>query len=271
MSSQLPSVRSEFESATLLSQVERLRRYEVRPPFAAGEIRGISEAVGCTHARRASVLARVGGGHLLGSREELLARLLEEARSRLDASCARTPSAGALIGQLVSWLENERESGFLQRAYITASIILAVSDHEVWTWLVSPHGLIAGPPDQVTARSTDLRYPVLRQLGLIREPAFAFPGADAGENATSIMCIGAPKGYESIRTRLGENDLVIALDRATLPFGPLPTKSVPLARLWELDAAWKHGLVGRTIAMGCAPPDALRLPEGWTITEIPLQ
>jgi hypothetical protein len=180
-------------------------------------------------------------------------------------------SASDQIGKLVSWLELERESGFLERSYITASIILAVSDREVWTWLVSPHGLIQGTPDQMSVRSTDLRYPVLRRLGLMREAAFAFPGADAGEQATSIMCIGAPNGYESIRSRLERNSLMIALDRGTLPFGPIPTEPVPLTSLWEMDAAWKHGLIGRAIALGGISPDALRLPEAWQIREVPLQ
>jgi hypothetical protein len=271
MSAQLPPIRAEFDNNTVLARVGGLRRYEVEPPKVTGEIRGISEAVGCTHGPRASVIARVGGGHLRNSREELLGRLLEEARLRLDATCAQTQNASDQIAQLVSWLERERESGFLERAYITATIILAVSDDEVWTWLVSPHGLVQGTPDEVSATSTDLRYPVLRRLGLMQEPAFAFPGADAGDQATSIMCIGAPNGYESIRTRLARNELVIALDRGTLPFGPLPTAYVPLTTLWKMDAAWKHGLTGRAVALGCTAPDALRLPEGWQIKEIPLQ
>lgn len=271
MSAQLPPIRSEFDNSTTLGRTNGLRRYEVAPPTVKGEIRGISEAVGCAHARRASLIARVGGGHLRGSREELLRRVLEEARLRLDATYARTQNANDQIAELVSWLERERESGFLERAYITATIILAVRDDEVWTWLVSPHGLVRGMLDQVFATSTDLRYPVLRRLGLMPQPAFAFPGADAGDAATSIMCIGAPNGYESIRTRLAQNEVVLALDRGTLPFGPLPTESVPLTTLWEMDSAWKHGLTGRAVALGYVPPDSLRLPEGWQIREIPLQ
>lgn len=271
MSAQLPAIRAQFESTTVLGRLEGLRRYELAPPTVAGEIRGISDTVGCAHARRASVIVRVGGGHLGSSRDELLRRVLDEARSRLDATSVHTPEASKQIARLVSWLEVERESGFLERAYITATIILAVSDDEVWTWLVSPHGLVHGTPDHVSAISTDLRYPVLRRLGLLREPAFAFPGADAGDQATSIMCIGAPNGYESIRTRVARNEFVIALDRGTLPFGPLPTESIPLSRLWEMDAAWKHGLTGRAVVLGCAPPDGLSLPEGWQIKEMPLQ
>lgn len=271
MLTQLPRVRSEFENSTRLAHLGRLRRYEVEPPTVTGEIRGISETVGCTHGRRASVIARVGGGHLRSSREELLRQLLEGARLRLDETYARTQNASEQIAEVVSWLEREKDSGFLERAYITATIILAVSDDEVWTWLVSPHGLVKGAPDNMSMTSTDLRYPVLRRLGFVQEPAFAFPGADVGDQATSIMCIGAPNGYERTRTRLGRNELVIALDRATLPFGPLPAESMPLSRLWQMDAAWKHGLTGRAVALGCIAPNALRLPEGWQIREIQLQ
>ena len=85
MSARLPPVRSEFEHATSFGRVERLRRYEVAPPNATGDIRGISEAVGCSHARRASVIARVGGGHLLA----LLPKCSAESSEARDILMAR--------------------------------------------------------------------------------------------------------------------------------------------------------------------------------------
>jgi hypothetical protein len=193
---------------------------------------------------------------------------LKEAPTQFEAQPART--VRERIQVVVSWLENEWGSGFLQRTYITATIVVAVSDDEVWTWLGSPHGAAHVHGGAASFVSTDLRYPVLRQMGLMRPPAYRFPGTDATDNASSIVCIGTPKGYECIRTRLSEGDLLLAFDRATLPFGPWPTEAISMEQLWSMDAGRRHGLIGRFIAVGSVAPDALQLPAGWRVIEIPL-
>ena len=103
----------------------------------------------------------------------------------------------------------------------------------------------------------------------MKGPAFRFPGSDAGEQATSICCIGAPKGYETLRTELEPSEMLIAFERGSLPFGPWPTQRFSLDELWRMDAAWRHGLPGRGVAFGCVKADSLVLPEGWHMREVP--
>ncbi|MBA3562332.1 MAG: hypothetical protein H0W35_06405 [Actinobacteria bacterium] len=145
-----------------------------------------------------------------------------------------------------------------------------MSETEVWTWLVSPHGVVHGSSDAMVFASTDVRYPVLRRLGVMREPAFMFPGTEIGDKSSSIFCIGTPNGYETIRTLVGRKEIVVALDRGTLPFGPLSAEPIALPSLWEMDAAWRHGRRGIAVALGRVDGRELGLPDTWNVCDVPL-
>lgn len=262
------AVRSEFTEDRTWGPLARARRYELSTPSVTGPIHGISETVGCVHGARSSLIVRIGGGHLRAPSVDLLRQVAQEAPSYLDAASDRPAEH---VRTLVSWLEHQQQAGFLERAYLTATVIVAVSDEEVWVWLVSPHGIVHGSPDAMSFESTDLRYPVLRGLGLMQQAPFKFLGADAGDSASSICCIGTPDGYEATRTRLRPGELVIALDRGSVPFGPWPEHPISLNSLWEMDAAWRHGLPGQAIAFGDIHAANLRLTDGWTAREVQLR
>lgn len=261
-------VRSEFvENATWGPLSSKLRRYEIAIPATPGPSLNISDVIGCVHAGRSSLMVRIGGGHLKAPTSELLRRLVDEAPARL-----KVPSIGPAeyTRLIVSWLEREQRSGYLERSYTTATLLVAISDVELWTWLVCPHGLVHGSAKRIVFGSTDLRYPVLRRLGAMAEPAFKFPGTEVADQATSICCIGTRDGYEMIRTRLGSDEVVIALDRSTLPFGPWPERPISLDAFWQMEAAWKYGLSGTAVAIGCLQAQDLAVPEGWQVNPVPL-
>jgi hypothetical protein len=191
-----------------------------------------------------------------------------EASGYLNALAAAGPAE--YMANVVSWLEQEQRSGSLEHSYTTATLVVAVSDSEAWTWLVSPHGLVHGRPDGVVFGSTDLRYPVLRRLGFMTEPAFRFPATGPGDQASSICCLGTPAGYERIVTHFAPGAVVVALERGSLPFGPWPEQPIALKSLWGMDAAWRHGLRGIGVALGVVGVQDLELPEGWHVREEPL-
>lgn len=264
----LPPLRADFQEDSEWGPLSPgLHRYEIATPELLGPIHSISRTVGCVHTARASLILRIGGGHLQAPTEELLRTLIDKAPVRL---AALTTGPAKFIANVVAWLEEEQRSGFLERSYTTATLLVVVSDSEAWTWLTSPHGLVHGRADGVVFRSTDLRYPVLRQLGVINEPAFRFPGAGAGDQASSICCVGAPDTYERIGTYIAPGEVVIALERGSLPFGPWPAHPIALDALWAMDAAWKHGLAGRGVVLGHAENSDLALPHDWQMREVPL-
>ena len=142
---QFPRVRSEFANEAGWGTLSAdLRRYELATPTLPGPILGVSRAIGCIHVGRASLIVRVDGGHLRAPVKELLKMLTAKAPVHLDSAVS---GPAEYIGNIVSWLEEEQRSGFLERTYTTATILVAVSDHEAWTWLVSPHGVVRGRPD----------------------------------------------------------------------------------------------------------------------------
>ncbi len=150
-------------------------------------------------------------------------------------------------------------------------MIVAVSDREAWTSIVSPHGLVHGPPDGMLFGSTDLRYPVLRRYPelrrLLKEPTSNDPGTEAEDQASSLFAIGT--NAEKIRTHIDPGELVIS-DRGSLPFGPWPEQRIALESLWTMDASWKHGLAGRAVVLGQVTPGDLALPPDWQVREAPL-
>jgi hypothetical protein len=174
------------------------------------------------------------------------------------------------LNAIVSWLEAEHRVGRLHRSYTTATIAVAISRHEVWTWFVCPHGVMHGSPGGMRFAGTDLRFPVLRELGVMPESPVRLPGIDASDRASSICCIGTPLGYETLRLRLAPAELVLLLDRGSLPFGPLPAEPVPVESLWSMDAAWLQGLGGRVVALGSVEAADLRVPPEWEVREVPL-
>ena len=172
---------------------------------------------------------------------------------------------------MIGWLEAEYRSGYLQRSFTTAILLIAVSDGEVWVWLVSPNGIAHGSPTSMVFASTDLRHPVLRELGLIgTRPYTPPPGLEISERASSMFPIGMSNGYETIRVQMAAGELMIAFEKACLPFGPWPATPIRLDELWELDAAWRHGLPGPAVVIGHVGPKDLSIPSGWRLREVPL-
>ena len=267
-SSTLPPLRTEFTVDSEWGPLSSaLRRYEIATPEIPGPVDAISRTVGCIHAARASLIVRIGGGHLRAPTEEIFETLVDEAPAQLGAMAS---GPAEYVTKVVSWLEKQQQAGFLERSYTTATLLVAVSDSEAWTWLVSPHGLVHGRPGGVVFVSTDLRYPALRRLGVMNEPAFRFPGAEPGDKASSICCLGRPAGYEMIRTYLAPGEIAVALERGSLPFGPWPAQSVTLEALWAMDTAWRHGLAGRGVVLGTATASDLALPPDWQLREVPI-
>ena len=223
---------------------------------------------GVGHARRASFLLGLGGAALPAPHGELLARLLEEAPRHLDVL---EGGPAHTVERFVAWLEHERLHGFLSpRAHLTATLVLAVSDREVWTWHVSPHGVALGTLDAMEYRSTDRRYPALRALGEMPERETAFGRIALLDRLSAAGRLGAPETYESLRLPLGAGEVVACFDRTALPFGPLPTESTPLGSLWARDAGWKHGLgAAHVVLVSGAEVGELQLPRGWTLREVP--
>jgi hypothetical protein len=76
--------------------------------------------------------------------------------------------------------------------------------------------------------------------------------------------------YERIRTHLEPGELVIALERGGLPFGPWPEHPIALESLWGMDAAWKYGLAGRGVVLGQVKAADLALPRDWQVREAPM-
>jgi len=174
------------------------------------------------------------------------------------------------VRAFVGWLEKEHEDGFLSRSYTTATLIIAVSDSIIWTWSFCPHGVAHGSPDEMRFVGTDLRNPQLRRIGVLERLVFDQPGIQAGDKASSIFCIGTPRGYEAIQLKVTPGQAVVALDRGAFPFGRLPSQPIPLTSLWIMDAAWKHGLPGNVVVFGHLRPDDINVPEDWSLHEVQL-
>lgn len=243
-----------------------VRRFEITTPARSGPVLGISEVFGAVHVGRCSLVIRIGGGHLRASREDLLARIRTDAKDRLQHGSS-TPVEH--VERVVSWLEEEQRSGILEHSYSTASLIVAVSASEAWTWHVGPHGAACGSRTGIRFRSTDLRYPVLHRLGVLKPSALRSPGVFFREEASSIYCIGTPLGYEKLRMRMSVNEVVLVFEQGSLPFGPLTEDPIPIRALWDLEAAWKQGLQGMVIALGCVDTSTLDLPTEWHVSEVP--
>lgn len=246
-----------------------LKRYEIVTPLVQGSSGGRSEeGIGAIHGERSSLIVRIGGGHLRAPPAELLDRMRVVARDRLGAL-----GDGPVdhVASVVAWLEAEQREGLLERSYTTATLLVAVDDAEIWSWHSGPHGLVRASAGNVRFASTDLRIPVLRALGAMPPRGYASAEIDRIDQSSSVFCMDTPDGYERIRARLAPAEFVIALDRGALPFGPWPREEVSLDDFWRLDAAWKHGEIGRAVAVGTASPDELRLPAGWRIQGVPFQ
>ena len=132
--------------------------------------------------------------HRLGSPVERSAKSWPSREQADAAERLRRGSSGPVehIERVVSWLEGEQRSGILEQSYTTASLVTVVDDSAVWTWHVGPHGAACGRRAGVRFRSTDSRYPVLRQLGVMKQSAVQIPGTVPSDNASSIYCIGTP-------------------------------------------------------------------------------
>lgn len=261
-------LRSEFPEDGLWGSLpSSMRRYEVRspPPHAPAGGRFIPATVGCVHGTRASLMVRIGGGHLVAPAEELLGRLQLEGPSRLDE---RHESPSAFFQAMVGWLELEHTEGFLRNSYTTASLLAATAGNEAWIWTMSPHGVATGSPTRMEFVTRDLRIPVLRDVGVVRKDVTP-PRMEPFARASSIFCIGTPQGYERRREVLGSRDLVALFEAGSLPFGPLSARS--LESIWAQDAAWKAGENSRVIILGDCEEATLGLPSGWTVQEIPLR
>lgn len=264
----LPRLRAEFTSSTELGALTgQLRRFEIVTPLISGPPHGISQHFGCVHTGRCSVLLRVGGGHLRAPAEDLLARLRDDLPAHLGSTNGHPAES---IRGVVAWLEHEQRVGYLERAYVTATILFAVSDAEVWAWNVGPNGVLRGGPSGVFFESVDLRYPVLRRIGVMADSTHQWPGTDVAERASSIFAIGTPAGYEEVCGPLLGGQVFGVLDRGCLPFGPLPTTSITLERLWTMEAPWQYGLRGQAVLFGRCSAKELALPSDWRVEEVPI-
>lgn len=244
-----------------------LRRYEVRSPEPRDGPKGrfLSSTVGCIHGTRASLVVRIGGGHLVAPPEDLLERLRREGPSRLD-QLDETPSA--FFRAMIGWLELEHAEGFLHNSYTTASLVAAAAGTKVWIWTMSPHGIASGTPARMEFVSRDLRIPVLRDTGVVRKDVTP-PTMEPFAKASSIFCVGTPQGYERRSLVLGSRDLVAVFEAGSLPFGPLSART--LQSIWTADAARNEGENSRVIILGDCDIATLGLPPGWTVEEFPLR
>jgi hypothetical protein len=258
--------RSEFRADTAWGQgTGVLKRYEIRAPILPGPLATLGGAVGLVHVDRCSLLLSIGGGQLRAPRSALLEHVKANARHLLQRGRDNPVDR---IERMITWLETEYRNGLLVDAFVTASLLVVVSDKEVWTWTVGPVGVASGARTAVQFRSVDFRYPVLRALGILKPASFQFPATEPLDQASSVCCVGTPNGYERLVMELEKGGIVIALDRGCLPYGPLPKVPVPVKSIWELDAAWKHGLAGLAVAVGSFGIEDLGLPEEWKVMEI---
>ncbi len=259
----------EFDEATRWGELSgRLRRFVVRPTVVdPDQSRFLAGAAGVRNANRCSLSLWVTAGHLRATHQEICHEALTAATERLS-SHAETPAKQ--VRNIVSWLESELDSGLLERAYVTASLVLAVADDDVWVWLAGPNGLVCGPGESVRVRSSDLRMPVLRQHGVMPPPARSSTEMELIDGMSSIFCIGTPHGYEEVRCRIGAGSVMVALDRGCAPFGPWPTGSFSLQSMWARDAGWLHGFAANAVAVGDIGHEGLALPDNWAAEEVPL-
>ncbi len=77
----LPPFRAELMEGTPWGPLSaQLRRYELATPELPGPLLGQDPTFGCVHGARASLVVRIGGGHLWAPLEEILRRVPNEAR-----------------------------------------------------------------------------------------------------------------------------------------------------------------------------------------------
>jgi hypothetical protein len=254
------SMRNELsEIAAWGKMTKRLYVHELATPAMSGSLERSQESVGCAYFDRTVLLVRVSGGMLAASPRHLVAELAK-AGKKLEQ---RQPTPARQLRATVSWLEEQQREGLLHRSYSTASIIITVSNEEVWSWHVGPHGTFSGTVEMLSFQSTDARMPVLYEHG-VPKPAFRAADSELRDKATSVFNIGSPAGYECIRHEVGATSLVVEADRGALPFGPLTrTRTWSLRELCEHDAAWRYGLPGRALIVGRLPE--LQLPTGWEV------
>lgn len=239
----------------------------VRPQMLNSSTLTLRGAVGAAHSGRCTLLLWVTGGHLAASYEEIAAAAASRAALRLEAR-AQTP--GRQVKALVSWLESQQTSGLLRRAYVTASLAVVVDDKEIWVWHSSPHGAMCGPLQGLKVRSTDLRMPTLRRMGLLPARAASSRELQLIDNLSSVFCVGTPHGYEELRCEIGMDRSALVFDRASLPFGPMSGAPLPLPDVWRREAGWRLGLPAQVLAIGNIATVDLALPRGWCLEEHPL-
>jgi hypothetical protein len=240
------------------------RRFEIVTPQQLVDETFIPRTVGCIHSARSSLLVRIGGGHLRAAGDELLRQLELNAASILSRNDMRPID---YVSAIVRWLEVETSGGLLENAYVTATLVVAISDSIVWTWSMSPHGVVRVDTCRATLVSTDLRYPILEQFGIRPPPVFS--SGDAIRNAaSSIFCIGAPAGYEEIETIVSGDAFALVLDRAMLPFSPWPSEPILMDSLWSTEGAWQHGIGGMGLAVGHLDGRQLKTPSDWRVRDV---
>jgi len=236
----LPQCHREFAQDSRWGSVGSLQRVDIafgeRHEGFYGGLRGASVV---SHSSRTSILLWIAGGHLLGSHEEVGKAALRSIRSTID-DYSLAPFD--YFSRLVAELEREVQGGALVRASVSAAVIACVGANEVWVWHVGPNGVLLGMPDTLKFRSTDVRIPVFRSLGLLGEMQRLSDEISFVDGVSSVFHVGDQIGYEQIVVNLTTEQCLLVLDRGCLPVDIRQKEVVSLGSLLDSDAGWRRGL-----------------------------